>query len=190
MNLISSEPLTIVGPGSEWFWAALQGIVVAVSLWAVFRQLRIQTAQKLRDDVARLNAEYQAERLLRYRLAVWTAVRDETAPADVPKGAFYALGNFWEGVAGFTKEKHFDAQLMAYHLGSDACFVWTAMGAWTQHVRATQDPQYLSDFEWFVGEVVRREPALASDLDQPRSRYASGVATLEGLLATEVALRH
>jgi hypothetical protein len=190
MSFINTDGLTVLGPGSEWFWSAFQGVVVAISLWALFRQLRLQTAQKHRDDVARLNAEYQSERLLRHRLAVWKAVRDDTPPSEVSKGSFFALGNFWEGVAGFTKEKHLDAKLMAYHMGSDACWVWTALEPWVRYQRQNYAEDYVSDFEWFVTEIVRIEPTLAAELGQPRSRYAAGVGTLEGFIATEVELRH
>jgi hypothetical protein len=57
MTFINTDGLSFLGPGSEWFWTAFQGIVVALSLWGLVRQVRIQTAQKMRQDVADLDAQ-------------------------------------------------------------------------------------------------------------------------------------
>lgn len=78
MTFINTDGLSFLGPGSEWFWTAFQGVVVALSLWGLFRQVRLQTAQKLRQDVADLDAQWQSERMLRHRLVITTAQRDAT----------------------------------------------------------------------------------------------------------------
>jgi len=44
----------------------------------LFRQVGLQTALKLRQDVADLDAQWQSERLLRHRLVIATAQRDGT----------------------------------------------------------------------------------------------------------------
>jgi hypothetical protein len=185
------DGLILIGPGSEWFWTAFQGVVVAASLWALFRQLRMQTAQKMRDDVASLQAEYYSERMLRYRLVVSTAFRDGTAPNELPQGAAFALEHFWEEVAGFTKAKHLDKRVMADYLGTHACVAWTALEPFIQYIRQElQDDLFAEGFERFVKEIVRIDPTLATELNLPRSRYAQGVARLEELIAVETALRH
>jgi hypothetical protein len=51
------------------------------------------------------------------------------------------------------------------------------------------DEHFAEGFEWFVKEMVRIEPELASELDLPRSRYAQGVGRLEELIAVETELR-
>ena len=79
---------------------------------------------------------------------------------------------------------------MTYHTGSNACFAWTATEPWIQYMRASDGEEFACSFEWFVQEVVGIDPTLATDLGQPRSRYAGGVRTLESLIATEVELRH
>jgi hypothetical protein len=35
VKLINTDGLTLIGPGSEWFWTALSGIVVAVTLLVI-----------------------------------------------------------------------------------------------------------------------------------------------------------
>src|SRR5688572_25496802 len=97
------------------------------------------------------------------------------------------LGGKWRAS---PKGRQFDATLMTYHTGSNACFAWTATEPWIQYMRESDGEEFACDFEWFVQEVVGIDPTLATDLGQPRSRYAGGVGTLESLIATEVELRH
>jgi hypothetical protein len=116
--------LVLIGPGSEWFWTAFSGILVAISLLAVFRQLKLQTAQKLRDDVASLEAEYNSERFRRYRVQLAIARRDGVAPEEMPESAGEAILGFWTEVGAFTHGKHFDKKMTAEMLGAGAVGAW------------------------------------------------------------------
>jgi hypothetical protein len=42
MKLINTDGLALIGPGSEWFWTALSGLILAVTFIAIYRQLRLQ----------------------------------------------------------------------------------------------------------------------------------------------------
>ena len=39
MKLINTDGLSLIGPGSEWFWTALSGVILAVTFIAIYRQL-------------------------------------------------------------------------------------------------------------------------------------------------------
>jgi hypothetical protein len=183
------DGLILIGPGSEWFWAAFQGVVVAVTLWALFRQVRLQTAQKMRDDVAALDAEWDSERMLRYRLVVAIAQRDGTPPEGLPRGAPGAIANFWEEVGSFTRGKYLNKKLLAGQMGPWACWSWQALEPFVHLMRQEYSDEAFVDFEWFVHEVVRLHPELATDLAPAPSGYARRVETLEGLVAVETELR-
>ncbi len=45
MTLINTDGMSLIGPGSEWFWTAVSGVVLAVTLIAIYRQLRLQANQ-------------------------------------------------------------------------------------------------------------------------------------------------
>ena len=45
MRLISTEGLALIGPGSEWFWTALQFIVLTVTFYFIYRQLQAQNTE-------------------------------------------------------------------------------------------------------------------------------------------------
>ena len=59
--LINTDGLAFFGPGSEWFWSMLQFAVVAITLYAIYRQLRAQQVQ-IRDSnkLLRSQAHYNA----------------------------------------------------------------------------------------------------------------------------------
>ena len=42
MQLINTDGLALIGPGSEWFWIALQFIALAITFMAIYRQLGTQ----------------------------------------------------------------------------------------------------------------------------------------------------
>lgn len=61
MQLINTNGMAFVGPGSEWFWTALQFSALAITLIAIYRQLRGQH-QQIRDNtkLLRSQAHYNA----------------------------------------------------------------------------------------------------------------------------------
>ena len=61
MTLINTDGMSFIGPGSEWFWTALQFTALAITFYAIYRQLRIQQLQ-IRDNtkVLRTQAHYNA----------------------------------------------------------------------------------------------------------------------------------
>jgi hypothetical protein len=52
MSLVNTDGLVIFGPGSEWFWTMLQFTALAITFYAIYRQLRTQ--QRQIDDNAKL----------------------------------------------------------------------------------------------------------------------------------------
>jgi hypothetical protein len=58
---IETDGIAFVGPGSEWFWIALQFVALATTFYAIYRQMQTQQAQ-IRDNtkVLRTQAHYNA----------------------------------------------------------------------------------------------------------------------------------
>jgi hypothetical protein len=58
---MSADDLVFIGPGSEWFWIALQFMALATTFYAIYRQLRIQQGQTRENTkVLRTQAHYNA----------------------------------------------------------------------------------------------------------------------------------
>jgi hypothetical protein len=65
VKFINTDGVTFVGAGSEWFWAAVSGLVLAVTFIAIYRQLRLQRLQMRENTkVLRSQAHYNALALL------------------------------------------------------------------------------------------------------------------------------
>jgi len=45
VTIINTDGLALFGPGSEWFWTALQFTALAVTFYAIYRQLQAQHVQ-------------------------------------------------------------------------------------------------------------------------------------------------
>jgi hypothetical protein len=58
----------LIGPGSEWFWAMAQFVVVVVSLYGIYRQLRSQGAANAVQRIESLEGQYDSPRMIYSRL--------------------------------------------------------------------------------------------------------------------------
>ena len=83
MKLINTDGMAFIGPGSEWFWTALSGIVLAVTFIAIYRQLRLQRSQAAIEQIDAFEREWATERMCRIRLSSLIAYRDASDPADL-----------------------------------------------------------------------------------------------------------
>ena len=70
MKLINTDGMAPIGPGSEWFWTALSGLVLAITFLAVYRQLRLQRNAADFGQLASVEAEWLLELLVRHKLSV------------------------------------------------------------------------------------------------------------------------
>ena len=52
MTLINTKGMAFFGPGSEWFWAALQFTALLITFVAIYRQLRITRSARAVEQVA------------------------------------------------------------------------------------------------------------------------------------------
>jgi hypothetical protein len=192
VKLINTDGMAFIGPGSEWFWTALSGIVLAVTFIAIYRQLRLQRSQSAMDQLDRFHREWTSERMLRHQLGAWVARRDLADPAAVPFAAGYALANFWEKVGALAKGGHADPKLLWDLFGNEIGECWTLLAP---QVKASQaknlDPSLFEHFEWLASAVTRFVPAAASVLDQDHVQEAapSRIASLLGLIDVEQSVR-
>lgn len=106
MTFINTEGLTILGQGSEWLWTLAQSLALAITGFAIFRQLRAQRSANRLGALFALTAEWDSERLARHRLAVLMH-HAESKPGWPP--ALAAVGSFFERMAQL--EQHGDIRL-------------------------------------------------------------------------------
>jgi hypothetical protein len=112
VKFINTDGMAFIGPGSEWFWTALSGIVLAVTFLAIYRQLSLQRSAGAIEQLNRIEQEYQSERMLRVALELAQARQAGIDPTLLPQVAVVALVNFWERVATLARRGHIDLELL------------------------------------------------------------------------------
>ena len=158
MVLINTDGMAFIGPGSEWFWTAISGIVLAVTFIAIYRQLRLQRSAAAIEQHSRLLREWHSEPMLRNRLAVLTAIRDVAEPGNLPEEAVH-IGNFWEGVSFLVRSGHVDRRLVYSSFSGVIGTWWTWLTPTILLWRAEEnDADTMEDFEWLT--------RLMADLDR------------------------
>ena len=75
MTLINTNGMAFIGPGSEWFWTALSGIVLAVTFLGIYRQLSLARNANAFEQRNRIMEEFNSERVTRYKLDILVAPR-------------------------------------------------------------------------------------------------------------------
>ena len=76
MTLVNTDGMTLIGPGSEWFWMALTGLSLAGTGLAIFRQLRAQQRQ-IHDNTKLLRSQAHYNALLFLQRPLEMSVEDE-----------------------------------------------------------------------------------------------------------------
>jgi len=194
VKFINTDGMAFIGPGSEWFWTAASGIVLAVTFFAIYRQLRLQRSANAIEQLNQIEREYTSERLARYMLELLLAIRDGSNPADVPDRAAAAIANFWERVASLTRGGHVDLELLwdggsAFYCQTD----WVRLAPWIEKTRTEfGNPKQAEHFEWLVGMVearARRDGIALDDAAQQAARLDRTIAAAESQLRVEQSLR-
>ena len=162
MMLVNTEGMSFIGPGSEWFWTALTGVVLALTFVAIYRQLRLMGTQGAIDQLDGFRREAYSESMTRYGLDVLTALRDHDDPADIPVAAVLGLGDFWGNFATLARAGHRDpALLWRSDSSTTPQVVWWWIQPFVVKARAEGTlgvPPY-TDFEWLVGVLAEMDRA-------------------------------
>jgi len=164
VKLINLDELVLIGPGSEWFWTMVSGVVLAVTFIAIYRQLRLQHDAAAIEQVGAIYREWADERITRAKLETLTLIR-EGVDAETTLNAAVDVGDFWEGYAYLVKAGNLDRRLMYNSLGP-ACRIWWGLLAPSARLAREQanDQGIWVDFEWLAGvfatfDRAAKEPA-------------------------------
>jgi hypothetical protein len=101
---INTNGLSLLGPGSEWFWTALSTVAVVVSLLAIYRQIRLQTDVKETQQLNDLAKDWESERIQRLRLAVFLGIKEGKPVREI--AAAWRIAGFWEVMGGLAQAGH------------------------------------------------------------------------------------
>ncbi len=159
MKLINTDGMAFIGPGSEWFWTALTGVVLAITFVGIYRQLRLQAHASAAEQLAEFRHEAYSEEMLRYGLDVMVALRDHEDPADVPDAAVLGIGDYWENMAILVRTGHRDIKRLWQYDSASTQIMWAWVAPWVNKVRAESRfglPSY-HNLEWLAGVMAEMD---------------------------------
>jgi hypothetical protein len=194
VTLINTDGMAFIGPGSEWFWTALSGIVLAITFIAIYRQLRLQRSQAAIEGLNKIEQEYSSERLVRHALELCLAQRAGADPADLPQHAASPILNYWERVGSLARHGHLDLDLLweggsGFYCQSD----WVRLAPTIRKGRGeAHNPQLAEHFEWLADAMAAKAQRLGVELDDPArqaARLDQSIATCQATIRTEESLR-
>ena len=189
MEFINTDGMAFIGPGSEWFWTALSGVVLAITFIAIYRQLSLARSANAFTQLSALVDEWQGERLVRKRVAVLVAIRDGVAAADLPDSPAVAVANYWEKVGALARAGHVAPSLIAEGLGA-ADGWWGILAPWVARTRVVDaNAELFEHFEWLAATLVRLHPALGFDQAQFARTLPDRLAAAEADLRDLEAMR-
>jgi hypothetical protein len=190
MTFVNTNGMAFVGPGSEWFWSAVSGLILVVTFVAIYRQLRIAGSVNAYEQLIAFQNEVWSERMVRVELDLLIALRDGGDPADVAPGVADILGGFWQQTGALARNGHLDPKLLGTGALGGVTFWWSVLAAWIQRIRAERaQPGFMGDFEWLAGSVAEADRGERSRGWDEAHFLDEVIALLEDRLRIEEALR-
>jgi hypothetical protein len=157
VTFINTDGMAFIGPGSEWLWTALSGIVLAVTFLAIYRQLRLQASANSLAQMDSIDREWQSETMMRGRLAILLLRRDG---GELSKGfrATAVVGDYFERVAYLVRSGSIHRRLAYEYVGSSVRSWWAFCAPMTQAIREAQsEPTAYEHFEWLAGIMAEMD---------------------------------
>ena len=154
MTFINTDGLSFIGPGSEWFWTAVSGLVLAVTFIAIYRQLRLQRAAAGYAQITELSRQDQAEPMLRMKLDILRALHDGCEPTAIPYGAASYVTDFYEDVGALIRMGFVDKRLVHESMGTGCRKWWATLRPFVEQVRIEAGPRTVAHFEWLAKEMA------------------------------------
>jgi hypothetical protein len=189
MTFINTNGMAFIGPGSEWFWSAVSGLILVITFVAIYRQLRIAGSASAYEQLIAFQNEVWSERMVRVELDLLVALRAGTNPPNVPPGVADILGGFWQQTGALARNGHLDPKLLGTGALGGVTFWWSALAPWVQRMRAERAmPGFMGDFEWLAALVTSDQGPSTPGWEDAQFRDEV-LALLEDRLRIEGALR-
>jgi len=78
LKIINTEGMAFLGPGSEWFWAMVQALIIGFTLVFIFQQLHAMKLANALGEMRKLTERWESTSMAQARLSVAVDLRDST----------------------------------------------------------------------------------------------------------------
>ena len=170
MAVINPEGLTLIGPGSEWFWIMAQFVALAITGFAIYRQFEAQRSAGVFEQTAEWDREWASEFLQRRRLRFLLDMEHRDVEAGLPRSG-EAILDFFERIGYVTAQRHARLEYVWYDFRGLIGNYWALIAPYAARERvALRNPNLLSWFEHLEHEMQRLDrKALGEILAKPVS---------------------
>jgi hypothetical protein len=173
VKLINLDEFVILGQGSEWLWTMISGLVLAVTFYAIYRQLKLQRDAAAIEHARAIYREWTDERMCRAKLGVLRAIQDGGG-GSVSVAESSEVADFWEGIAQLVRAGNIDRKLIYDSLGPSVRIYWGMLAESAALFREhAQDNGVWTDFEWLAGLFARYDRA-ANERATYDTQYVAG----------------
>jgi hypothetical protein len=193
VTLINTDGMVLIGPGSEWFWTAVSGIVLAVTFVAIYRQLVLARGMSAREQLESSDREWSSEWFMRCKLEILLSRRDADDPSSVPLAPALAMAGYWERIGALARTGHLDPKLLHTYNGGACPVWWVALAPFIRRYRTElEDETEYQHFEWLaakMSELDRRNGASAFDERLFATQLPGRIAVFQDRLRFEQVMR-
>ena len=160
MKLINTDGMSFIGPGSEWFWTAVSGLVLAVTFLAIYRQLRLQASQAAVEQLDAVTREFFSERMMRHQLAVLLAMQAGVDRAHLPVASAAVVADYFDKLGKLARDGHVDLKNIE-GMALISLTWWATLEPFIRRKAAAHGLSSTAEpFEWLAGrfaEIWKRD---------------------------------
>lgn len=158
MRFINTDGMAFIGPGSEWLWTAVSGIVLALTFIAIYRQLRMQRNTAAIEQLKALDREWLgSERMARMRVAALRAISDGIGSTDIPPRVLDII-EFWEAVSHLVRSGNLSGHLVNDQRSQSIRMWWGWMAPIIRAERQRRDAPWIGqNFEWLANLMAEMD---------------------------------
>jgi hypothetical protein len=176
MKLINTDDMALIGPGSEWLWSTVAGLVAVVTLLAIYRQLRMQRGARISAEIEAYWREWTSEAMYRRQLAFLVALRAGTEPANLPWVAVNYIGPYFGDLAYRVRVGHLDRRFVHKRLGPMVRTWWTWLTPSLVVLRHEYGDQEVGrDFEWLAAQMAELDRKAGATRDYDPAHMAGWI---------------
>jgi hypothetical protein len=174
VNLVNWQGSAIFGPGSEWFWAMAQFVVVVVTLLGIYRQLQAQASANAIGRLESLTKRWESRLLSLARVRAAMSLRYAEPQTGLTHEMFRIL-DFFADLGNLYREGHIGIREVDDNWGG-SIQVWTGlMRDRIKEQRAIDgDPGLHADLEGLASQLSARRVARGGEAMQIDADSSAG----------------
>lgn len=165
----------LVGPDSAWFWTMVQAFAVTITLYLIYRQLRVTRYSNMLDTLSRLDASWGSETMIKARHDVCTEYCDcqivDTKKITHREGKIL---DFFEEIGIFLKLKVLDKNVIWESYSYSIDHYWQMLNPKMVEFRAsTKDVSWYDNFDSLAVEmrkISKKRKATGPDKNESEMR--------------------